>query len=56
MREFECDVQGPVFKRRKTNNGGRQAQDDAFWGRFDKFLKEKIDAYGQNMKEDRWKA
>ncbi|KAJ3898722.1 hypothetical protein F5879DRAFT_1026412 [Lentinula edodes] len=47
---------GPVFKRRKTNNGGCQAQDDAFWGRFDKFLKEKIDAYGQNMKEDRWKA
>ncbi|KAH7879368.1 uncharacterized protein C8R40DRAFT_1166609 [Lentinula edodes] len=56
MREFECKVQGPVFKRRKTNNGGCQAQDDAFWGRFDKFLKEKIDAYGQNMKEDRWKA
>ncbi|GAW03921.1 hypothetical protein LENED_005676 [Lentinula edodes] len=56
MREFECEAQGPVFKRRKTNNGGRQAQDDAFWGRFDKFLKEKIDAYGQNMKEDQWKA
>ncbi|KAJ3924316.1 MAG: hypothetical protein NXY57DRAFT_970193 [Lentinula lateritia] len=32
MREFECEVQGPVFKRQKTNNGGRQAQDDAFWG------------------------
>ncbi|KAJ3900086.1 hypothetical protein F5879DRAFT_993197 [Lentinula edodes] len=41
---------GPVLKRCKTNNGGRQAQDEAFWGRFDKCLKEKIDDYGQNMK------
>ncbi|KAJ3890472.1 hypothetical protein GG344DRAFT_77848 [Lentinula edodes] len=47
--------QGPVLKRRKTNNGGRQAQDESFWGRFDKCLKEKIDDYGQNMKVGKWK-
>ncbi|KAJ4481361.1 hypothetical protein C8R41DRAFT_869013 [Lentinula lateritia] len=55
MRESECEEQGPVLKRRKTNNGGRQAQDEAFWGCFDKCLKEKIDSYGQNMKVGKWK-
>ena len=55
MRESECEEQGPVLKRQKTNNGGRQAQDEAFWGRFDKCLKEKIDSYGQNMKVGKWK-
>ncbi|KAH7873929.1 uncharacterized protein C8R40DRAFT_1171848 [Lentinula edodes] len=55
MRESECDEQGPVLKRRKTNNGGRQAQDEAFWGRFDKCLKEKIDDYGPNVKVGKWK-
>ncbi|KAJ3916495.1 hypothetical protein F5877DRAFT_69026 [Lentinula edodes] len=51
---LQC-LTGPVLKRCKTNNGGRQAQDEAFWGRFDKCLKEKIDDYGQNMKVGKWK-
>ncbi|KAJ4477732.1 hypothetical protein C8J55DRAFT_489732 [Lentinula edodes] len=55
MRESECEEEGPVLKRRKIGNGGRQTQDEAFWGRFDKYLKEKIDEFGMNMKDDKWK-
>ncbi|KAJ3872053.1 hypothetical protein F5051DRAFT_433355 [Lentinula edodes] len=55
MREFECEEEGPVLKRRKIGNGGRQTQDKAFWGRFDKYLKEKMDTFGINLKDDKWK-